>query len=159
MRKKWGPFIGGILIGLVIMAMNYKYVVNDDNLVYKNNLVYEKEKDKPFTGTAESYYENSDQLKFTSKYRKGKLHGETKEYFENGEPSEIIKYKKDKPHGKAVYYYENGNVKLRTKYKDGLLNGDYVYYSENGNILEKSEYEKGLRTGKGEAHYVMNPFS
>ena len=43
MRKKWGPFIGGILIGLVIMAMNYKYVVNDDNLVYKNNLVYEKE--------------------------------------------------------------------------------------------------------------------
>ena len=142
MRKKWGPLIGGILIGLVIMAMNYKNIVNDDKLIYKDNLVYEAEKDKPFTGVSESYYEGSDQLKFTSEYRKGKLHGKTTEYYENGQPSEIIKYKKDKPHGEAVYYYENGNIKLKTEYDDGLIDGKYTYYSEGEIFLKKANMKK-----------------
>ena len=78
MRKKWGPFIGGILIGLVIMAMNYKYVVNDDNLVYKNNLVYEKEKDNLLQGqqnlimkiqTSLNLHQNTEKENFTEKQK------------------------------------------------------------------------------------------
>lgn len=159
MRKKWGPFIGGILIGLVIMAMNYKYVVDDDKLVYKDNLVYEAGVDKPFTGTSESYYTGSKQLKFTSKYKKGKLHGKTIEYYEDGKPSEVVIYKDDVPNGKAIYYYPNGETKIKANYKDGMLNGSYVYYSEDGKTLEKSKYENGIRTGKGESRYESGAVS
>lgn len=121
MRKKWGPLIGGILIGLVIMAMNYKYVVNDSLLVHKNDLVYEIKKDKPFTGTSESYYEDSNKLKISSEYKKGKLHGKTIEYFENGKISKKYNYKKNILEGKYESYNEDGTLLEKHKYKDGEM--------------------------------------
>lgn len=96
MRKKWGPLIGGILIGFIIMAMRYENVVPADKLIYKDNLVYEsvQDKDKLFTGTAKVYFKNSQQVKISSEYKKGKLHGKTIEYDEEGSVLKKSKYKK-----------------------------------------------------------------
>lgn len=119
MFKKWSPLIGGIIAGFLFMALNYRTTVNENELTYKNNLVYVAETDKLFTGISQSYYENSEQLKVSAEYRKGKLNGETTEY------------------------YKNGTIKSKVKYKKGLINGKYVYYDERGNISEKGKYVKG----------------
>lgn len=120
MRKKWGPLIGGILIGFIIMAMRYEKVVDYSEVIPKNDIVYEISTDKPFTGKVEIYFENSKQLNFSAEYKKGV------------------------PHGETVKYYENGNIKEKYFYKKGELHGTFESYDEDGKLSEKHKYKNGV---------------
>lgn len=120
MKRKWGPLIGGILIGLIIMAMNYKHVVTNHDVLYKNNLVYEKITDKPLTGILEEYYRNTSQLKVKVKYKNGNLNGKYYIYYKNGTLNEKGSYKNNLLHGKIKVYDKNGNLVKTTKYKNGF---------------------------------------
>lgn len=119
MRKKWGPFIGGILIGFIIMIMNYKHVVTSDEVIYRGNVVYEKTTDKPLTGTLKEYYEN-DQLKAKINYKKGKLDGNFSIYYPDGKLCQKGTYKKNVLHGKVKIYNEKGKLLRVIKYKKGF---------------------------------------
>ncbi len=121
MRKKWGPLIGGILIGFIIMAMRYEKVVDYTKVIPKNDIVYEISTDKPFTGKIEIYFENSKQLNFSAEYKKGVPHGETVEYYENGNIKEKYSYKKGKLHGTFESYDEDGKLSEKHKYKNGVM--------------------------------------
>ena len=118
MRKKWGPLIGGILIGFIIMAMRYEKVVDYSKVIPKNDIVYEISTDRPFTGKVEIYFENSKQLSFSAEYKKGKPHGETVEYYENGNIKEKYFYKKEnftvhlKVMMKMENFLKNINIKM-----------------------------------------------
>lgn len=116
MRKKWGPLIGGILIGFILVAMNFKYVVTRDEVMTKGSIVYEIKKDKPLTGYLETYYEGTDQIESSEHYKKGLLDG------------------------KSIFYFENGKVYKKGKNKKGELKGTWKFYNEDGKLVKKIKY-------------------
>lgn len=56
-------------------------------------------------------------------------------------------YSKGILHGESVEYYNNGQIKTIRKYVDGLMEGAEVSYSHDGDILSKGSYLKGQKTG------------
>lgn len=143
MKKKWGPLIGGLLIGIVIFTMSFKHVVHSIDVSDRNNIIYENSIDTPLSGTLEIYYENSDTLKSSITYIKGIPYGKYILYYRNGEISEKGHYKKGALHGKYSVYYENGKIREKGHYKHGKLDGKIKFYDENGKKIRVLEYDEG----------------
>ncbi len=117
-------------------------------------------------GIYESYLEDGSLFE-RSVYAKGKLHGEKKFYFANGQVQSIetviddkyngpfklfdstgqilqeCVYENDKTIGTLVNYYSNGQVKEKVEFSNGEENGAFVEYFENGNLKAEGFYKNG----------------
>ena len=113
-----------------------------------------------FTGQIIKKYKNR-QIKSIENFKNGKLNGEFKEFFEDGNLSQIATFKNGDMKNIKVFY-ENGKLKFEQNLKDrkgkyrgyypnGMLEiegevfqGDEIglwkYYNEEGNLL-KTEYK------------------
>ncbi len=72
-------------------------------------------------GVIRKYY-NYKEIKLWREYFEfnGKIEGEYKEYYDNGQLSLIFNYKNQKTEGKYTLYYSNGQLKKICNYKNNI---------------------------------------
>ena len=91
----------------------------------------------------------------TLTYRKGKLHGSYKTYYENGKIEADLHYNQDELYGLQIYYsYYDGGSFEKINYKNGVKDGVYEYYDENNNLVEKGTFRDGKMDGTWDVYYA-----
>ena len=95
----------------------------------------------PFTGLAQSFYENG-QKKLEFNYKDGKKDGLQTKWWENGQKGSEENYKDGKLNGLEARWYDNGQKKLEANYKDGKLMSSEVW-KPNGEKCPESNVKNG----------------
>ena len=72
-------------------------------------------------------------------YVNGKINGEYKDYYSNGQLFDISNYIDGKM--KCIKYHKNGNLYVICNYVDEKLSGEYKEYSDDGIITSHVIYE------------------
>lgn len=99
--------------------------------------------DENFTGQIIKKYKNG-QVKSIENFKNGKLNGEFKEFFEDGNLSQIGTFKNGDMENIKVFY-ENGNLKFEQNLKD--RKGKYRGYYPNGQLEIVGEVFQGDEIG------------
>lgn len=133
----------------------------------KDKVAYKEGSDIPFTGVfgividdkiesyeeyknglldgETAYFAKGKQIKLLSEmYTKGKLNGQQKSYFENGNLKSIVYYSNDKING-IESYDRNGNLLYKSIFENGT--GDWRFYWSNGKISEEGKYKSWKKDG------------
>ena len=97
-------------------------IINSDDFVTRDELVYKKFSNTPFTGTIQTLNEQGNVI-ISEDYKNGLLHGN------------------------YIFYFDEGQLMRRVSYKKGIRDGEIVTYRLNGTVNEKGLYKKGKRTG------------
>ena len=121
--------------------------------------------DENFTGQVIKKYKNG-QVKSIENFKNGKLNGEFKEFFEDGNLSQIatfkngdmknikvfyengkLKFEQNLKNRKGKYrgYYPNGKLEVEGEVFQGDEIGLWKYYNEEGNLL-KTEYKNNQKS-------------
>ena len=137
--------------------------VDVEDLEYRNGVKYLPNEKTPFTGKAESFYENG-QKKGEVNFKDGKEDGLFRWWGENGQKEAEGTYKEGKQDGLWTFWYENGQKKWEWNYKDGKLwtaigwkpngekcpesnikdwNGVWVLYDDDGTVSHRRTYKDG----------------
>ena len=137
--------------------------VDVEDLEYRNGVKYLPNEKTPFTGKAESFYENG-QKKGEVNFKDGKEDGLFRWWGENGQKEAEGTYKEGKEDGLWTFWYENGQKKWEWNYKDGKLwtaigwkpngekcpesnikdwNGVWVLYDDDGTVSHRRTYKDG----------------
>jgi hypothetical protein len=72
------------------------------------------------------------------------MHGDYKEYYENGKPKAWLEIKANLQDGDAEFYYDSGTIKAKGQYSEGLMDGKWKYFSETGQELGKKKFSEGI---------------
>lgn len=72
---------------------------------------------------------------------KGKINGEYREWYENGNLKVIKNYKDGKLNGVITLYYPNGNLKVVGNFKENKKDGLFIFYNTDKSISMKRYYE------------------
>jgi antitoxin component YwqK of YwqJK toxin-antitoxin module len=86
-------------------------------------------------------------------YRDDKIHGQLRQYYENGEVMSMITYENGNQQGLMMTFFENGMKQLETNYDGGKIHGVYATYDEFGDKISETMYVNGLRHGKNVTYY------
>lgn len=109
-----------------------------------------------------TYYMSSSRLVSQLSYKRGRLFGDIKNWYGNGNTKivaiatddrvKLLKYYNDK--GEVIFKgegnlkeYDNGVIASSKNYKSGFLNGISIYYYNNGKIKSEEIYSNGLKNG------------
>ena len=120
--------------------------VSEENLVKRQDIMYEVNSETPFTGTLVNYYDNGQQYK-SIKYKNGLTVGEFIIYYKNGgilrkgtwveTPDSYLQVGLDKT---LEEYFENGQLHIRQEWKMNAPHGLHEEYFENGQLKSKKTY-------------------
>ncbi len=135
-----------------ILNFNSSKNVSPDSIVdiyektSKDDIVYRKDTDKPFTGFFGIVLDGK--IEYYEGYKNGILDGETA-WFSRTNGIKLLSelYSKGKLNGEQKTFYENGEIKSIVYYKNNRING-LVTYDETGKILHKSIFKKGTGVWK-----------
>ena len=94
-------------------------------------------------GEYKDYYDNG-QLWEHSHYKNGVQHGECKLYHDNGQLRVYEHYENGELHGEYKEWYDNGQLKVEENFVSGQLHGKYLSYDESGKLIHKYYYTKGI---------------
>ncbi len=92
------------------------------------------------------YYESGEKEK-ESIYKSGKINGEFKSFFKNGNIKTIDTRVNDIANGVYRKYFENGKLQEEGNLIDNKFDGIIKQYSESGNLLYEFNYFRGLKNG------------
>jgi antitoxin component YwqK of YwqJK toxin-antitoxin module len=125
------PYHNGIIHG-------DKYVYNNDVLQFvyifsegKCNKVQE--------------YGPGPKLVSESQINNGKLHGEGREYHENGICKHLFYHDNGILHGKDIYYDTRGKIHCVGNLLQGRKHGIYQYYNSLGALTHTEKYNNGVK--------------
>jgi len=97
------------------------------------------------------YHPDGKSVMSEENYLNGKLEGEYKTFYNNGEPTEITSYKNGLLDGNYKKYSIKGFLYQDFNYKSGKLNGMAIYYSrKTGDLIKKGPFKNDLRVGTWE---------
>lgn len=99
--------------------------------------------DMPYTGKYINYYycgKKQDEGILVN----GKLNGELKVYFQNGQLKSVERFIDGIENGVKYEYYKNGVLKFKVEYIAGKANGAIESYFPNGNIESSNAIKKGI---------------
>ena len=96
----------------------------------------------PFTGLAQSFYENG-QKKLEFNWKDGKQDGLATKWYESGQKKSEGSFKDGKPDGSLTFWDENSQKKLEGSWKDGKLHGLLIVYNKDGTEKVRSTYKDG----------------
>ncbi len=88
-----------------------------------------------------SYYQSNNHLRTVYRYKSGKYHGFSEQYYESGQLYYRINYVEGKKEGHYVYFAENGELKSKGLYKDDKPEGQWIV--TNNNRLDTVFYKEG----------------
>ena len=104
-------------------------VVDWDDLVERDGLLYKKFTDVPFSGKVTGQRQGM--------LRNGKEEGPWVSYYDNGQLSWKGDYKNGIFDGHWVRYWENGELWTKGDYKNGKNVGPWVVYNADGTVIKK----------------------
>ena len=154
--------LAAIFVALLMVGCG-DVTVDVEDLEYRNGVKYLPNEKTPFTGKAESFYENG-QKKGEVNFKDGKEDGSATYWGENGQKEAEGTYKEGKEDGLWTFWYENGQKKWEWNYKDGKLwtaigwkpngekcpesnikdwNGVWVLYDDDGTVSHRRTYKDG----------------
>ena len=99
------------------------------------------------TGLWTYYHDNSDKIMMTENYVDGKLEGQKKVYYDNGELAEEAFYMNGKLHGARKLYSVKGVVLEDLQYKNDELHGPAKFYNGKGELMSEGEYRNNKHHG------------
>ena len=100
------------------------------------------------------YHEDGKTVMSEENYIEGKLDGEYKTFYPDGNPTEVTSYKDGLLEGNYKKYAIKGHLIFDFNYSNGALNGIAIYYSrKTGNLIKKGPFKNDLRVGTWE-NYV-----
>ncbi len=129
-------FMSFMMVGYKISWSDEKTIVDYKDLVLdqKNGLVYTNE--EPFTGMSMKYYSIGN-TESKNLCKKGKKHGETTKWFENGQISYESTYVNGRPDGISKSWWKNGKLRTKSNYAQGIVNGDQYQFYQSGALFKK----------------------
>jgi len=140
--KKGLPLLIATFVFLFISCG--KDEIPESQLIIKENIIYKKGSDKPFTGKEKARvqdkiieYDVVDGIK----------HGDFRLYFEDGTLQIKGQIDKNKNSGKWQYFLESGQLESEGYFVDDFPEGRWNWYFPNGNLKEEGSYHKGSRVG------------
>jgi antitoxin component YwqK of YwqJK toxin-antitoxin module len=80
-------------------------------------------------------------------YKSGKINGEFKSFFKNGNIETIDTRVNDIANGVYRKYFENGKLKEEGNFNNNKVHGIVKKYNESGNLLYEVNYDKGIKNG------------
>lgn len=102
--------------------------------------------------------ENNDQIiEREVRYTNGKLDGEQKSYYKNGQLQACLNYRSNVLHGKKAFFGLNGELLEEANYINGQLDGKYFAVKENG-LEVIYHYKNDQLEGKHIVYYKKNGF-
>ena len=94
------------------------------------------------------YHENGKSIMSEENYVQGRLDGAYKNFYPNGEPTEVTYYKNGFLDGNYKKYSIKGLMYNDFNYVQGKLNGMAIYYSRStGDLIKKGPFKNDLRVG------------
>ena len=127
------------LVLFLVSSINAREV---SQLEERDGVMYEPNKEEPFTGKLIIYYENG-QKKGEGNYKEGKQDGLWTWWDENGKKKREGNYKEGKLDGLWTHWYENGQKKSEGTVKEGKLDGLRTEWDENGHVTKMETYRNG----------------
>jgi antitoxin component YwqK of YwqJK toxin-antitoxin module len=70
------------------------------------------------------------------------------QYASYHKPKEISNYSKGRPHGKTIRYYDNGQIYYEQNFRDGELHGYERFYYESGQLRRSGKFDNGKPVGQ-----------
>jgi antitoxin component YwqK of YwqJK toxin-antitoxin module len=113
--------------------------VKIDDLVERGGRYYKPFTEEPFTGKTTGEWQYT--------FRRGKFHGPSVSYHENGQVRMKGAYEDGKKEGPWVTYSDNGQLLWKGTYKDGKKEGPVVFYHVNEQLMGKGTYKGGKKEG------------
>ena len=113
-----------------------------DNKVSEGLLI-----NKEYEGEWKYYHKESKVVMSSENYKKGKLNGVKKTFYDDGAIAEIQYYVDGKRDGNYKKYGVNEKILEDLNYKNDELHGDATYYDGLGNIILQGQYTEGLKSG------------
>lgn len=114
------------------------------DLIIKDNLIYKKGSNTPFTGREKARVE--DKI-IEYDIADGIKHGDFRLYYEDGTLQIKGQIDKNKNIGKWQYFYETGELESEGYFVDDLPEGRWAWFYVNGKLREEGSYHKGNRVG------------
>ena len=118
--------------------------VNEDELERRENIIYLKGSDTPYTG--KSFSLDKKGTGHETNYKDGKLEGPNI-WWVDGKKGLESNYKGGFRHGLTVGWHENGQKSFESNYKDGKQNGLHVIWHDNGQKQSEAIYKNNLPDG------------
>lgn len=113
-----------------------------DNKVSEGLLI-----NKEYEGEWKYYHKESKFIMLSENYKKGKLNGVKKTFYDDGAIAEIQNYVDNKREGNYKKYGVNEKMLEDLNYKNDELHGEATYYDGLGNISLQGQYTEGLKSG------------
>ena len=136
-----------LIISIYSLLVSCTKEVDYGSLVERNDIKYEVNSDKGYTGNSVGYHENG-QKSIQCSFVDGKRHNSYQEWFENGQLKKDCTYSNGVLVGSYREYYESGQIKTDGVYVEGLMNGDYHEFWENGSKKFVGNYSMGKKNGE-----------
>lgn len=93
-----------------------------------------------------AYYFANGELKQTTPYFRGQIHGQVKTYLAGGQPLAVEEWRYGQKHGTS-FYFENGAIAQSIPYLDGKKHGLEIHYQDQMKVVEEISWKKGKRHG------------
>ena len=121
----------------------------------RSTLVSEQNFDNDVPDGLQRTYTNAGIVETVSFYKKGKLEGPQKKYYENRRDklSEISNYKDGLKEGKSMWFDMEGNIVADYNYHNGLLEGPQKSFYTNGRLRSVDNFIKNQYEGESVEYY------
>ena len=131
-----------IMFLLTLTGCGKERIEDISKLELRDQKIYVKGENKPYTGTFIKKYENGN-LARVAEFKNGLRHGKEETYDKNGQLLLLDTYKNGQKNGPHRGYYDNGNLQTEATYKNGKNDGATRVYYENGQLWSESKYKNG----------------
>ncbi|WP_339838078.1 hypothetical protein [uncultured Flavobacterium sp.] len=113
-----------------------------DNIVSEGLLI-----NKEYEGEWKIYHKESKVIMTSENYKKGKLNGVKKIFYDDGSLAEIINFSDGERDGNYKKYGVNEKILEDLNYKNDQLHGEATFFDGLGNISIQGQYKEGLKVG------------
>lgn len=114
----------------------------------RNGLMFQSNRDKPFTGTFVEYSVFGQKKKRAEKnYKDGKLDGLSILWNRSGQKDSEAHYKNGQQNGLETVWYMNGQKASEGNYKDGKRHGLWNEWYTKGLKWKEGNYKQGKKDG------------
>lgn len=132
-----------ILLSMLFLSCG-KEEIPKSSLIVKDNLLYKRGSNIPFTGKERALVENKI-IEYDVK--DGFKHGEFRIFSEDGMLMMEGQLDSNRNFGKWQYFFPDGQLESEGYFVNDIPEGKWVWYYPGGVIKEEGNYQKGLRVG------------
>jgi antitoxin component YwqK of YwqJK toxin-antitoxin module len=104
-------------------------------------------------GVMLNYSQHSQQVMKEANYKKGKLNGLFRTFYDNGKIKEESWYKDDRKNGQSRWYNQSGNMIAEYNYENGDFQGYQKTFYENDTLSALSHYYNNKLSGEYIEYY------